>query len=147
MKIAGAIPGAIDAVQDLTNKNSKGNWDPKLAGDHNFEKVSNALVVGSTVLDFVPGLEAVGALGNLASAALGMYGETKDQSSLKTKDKAVVSSVKPMLNSALNVHMALMHVTRRPAGDLKASRPYKSLVRILACEGNPPRRYYTNFVF
>jgi hypothetical protein len=56
------------------------------------------------VLDFIPGLEAVGALGNLASAAIGAYGETKDKSSLKTKDKATVSSVKPVLNAGLNFH-------------------------------------------
>ena len=97
MKIAGAIPGAIDAFEDLNSK--------KLVGNNNFEKVSNALAVGSTVLDFVPGLEAVGALGNLASAALGVYGESKDDSSLTTTDKATVSpSVKPVLNSGLNFH-------------------------------------------
>jgi hypothetical protein len=50
-KIAGALPGAIDAFKDITNRNSKGNWDPTLAGDNNYEKFSNALAVGSTVLD------------------------------------------------------------------------------------------------
>ena len=105
MKLAGAIPGAIDAFKDIANTNSKGNWDPTLAGDNNYEKVSNALAVGSTVLDFIPGMEAVGALGNLASAAIGAYGEMKDKSSLTTTDKATVSpSVKPVLNAGLNFH-------------------------------------------
>ena len=58
-----------------------------------------------TVLDFIPGMEAVGALGNLASAAIGAYGEMKDKSSLTTTDKATVSpSVKPVLNAGLNFH-------------------------------------------
>ena len=38
--------------------------------------------------------------------------------------------------------MALMHVTRRPAGVSRHhARTRKSHLRILACEGNPPRRY------
>ena len=118
-RVTGAIPSAIDAFEDFTSRHSKGNWDPKLVSDNDFEKVSNALAVGSTVLDFVHGMEAVGAVGNLASAALGVYGETTDQSSLKTKDKAaVLPSMKPMLTSALNFH-ALGMVSNHSNNSLK----------------------------
>lgn len=105
MKIAGAVPGVIDAFSDLTHTNSKGNWDPQLAGDNNYEKASNALAIGSTVLDFVPGLEWAGAIGNLASAGIGIIGDTKDQTNLKISDaSSVVSAIKPDIQSSLNYH-------------------------------------------
>lgn len=104
LKIAGAVPGAIDAFSDLTNTDN-GKWAPQLSGNNWQEKASNALAIGSTVLDFVPGLEWAGAVGNLASAGLGAWGDTKDQENLKNKDAAVtVKAVQPDLQAGLNFH-------------------------------------------
>ena len=98
------MPGAIDAFSDLTNTDN-GKWAPQLSGNNWQEKASNALAIGSTVLDFVPGLEWAGAVGNLASAGLGAWGDTKDQENLKNKDAAVtVKAVQPDLQAGLNFH-------------------------------------------
>ena len=97
LKMAGAIPGAIDAFEDIK--------DGKLEGDNWQEKTSNALTIASTVMDFIPGLEAFGAIGGLFSAGLGAWGDTKDQENLKNKDKAqTVAPVKAQLVNQVNFH-------------------------------------------
>jgi hypothetical protein len=104
MDALGALPGAIDAFQDLTNTKN-GQWAPTLKGDNWQEKASNALGVASTVLDFVPGMEWAGAAGNLVSAGLGAWGEAKDQAGISTKDTvAKVATVQPNLQAGLNFH-------------------------------------------
>ena len=104
MDALGALPGAIDAFQDLTNTKN-GKWSPTVAGDNWQEKASNVIGITSTVMDFVPGLEWAGAAGNLVSAGLGAWGEAKDQSSIGTKDAAsTVAATKPNLQAGLNFH-------------------------------------------
>ena len=52
--LIGAIPGAIDAVQDVVHGN--------FGGGSTADKWSNGLTIAGTVMDFIPGLEWVGAL-------------------------------------------------------------------------------------
>ena len=104
LKIAGAVPGAIDLFSDLSHTKN-GHWDPHFAGDNAAEKVSNGLTIASTVLDFIPGMEWLGALGGVASAGLGAFGNTKDQANLKTKDAAkTVATVHAQLATQTNFH-------------------------------------------
>ena len=49
MKMAGALPGIMDAHEDIK--------DHKIEGNNAAEKWSNGLTIASTVLDFVPGME------------------------------------------------------------------------------------------
>lgn len=104
MKIAGAVPGAVDAFQDLTNTKN-GKWDPTLKGDNWQQKAGNALSIASTVMDFVPGMEWAGALGGLASAGLSEWGDEKDKDAIKAKDAApTVAPVQPTVHAGLNYH-------------------------------------------
>ncbi len=97
MKMAGAVPGIMDAYEDIK--------DGKFEGDNAAEKWSNGLTIASTVLDFVPGLEWLGALGGVAAAGVGAIGHTEDQENLKNKDApGTVAPVQAKLAKQVNFH-------------------------------------------
>jgi hypothetical protein len=97
MKMAGALPGIMDAYEDIK--------DHKFEGNNAAEKWSNGLTIASTVLDFVPGLEWLGALGGVAAAGIGAIGHTEDQENLKNKDApGTVAPVQAQLAKQVNFH-------------------------------------------
>ena len=68
-KLASAAGGGFAAYEDFT----KG-----MHGMNNWDKAANILTIGSSVLDFIPGMEAVGMLGNAAAAITGAIGDKED---------------------------------------------------------------------
>ena len=49
-------------------------------------KAANILTIGSSVLDFIPGMEAVGLLGNAAAAVTQAIGDEEDNTANKAGD-------------------------------------------------------------
>ena len=76
-KLAGVAGGGFAAYEDFT----KG-----MHGMNNWDKAANILTIGSSVLDFIPGMEAVGMLGNAAAAITGAIGNEEDNTAYKAGD-------------------------------------------------------------
>jgi len=79
MGLVGAMPGAIDAFQDITHG--------KIEGATTSAKWANGLTIAGTVLDFIPGLEWAGALTGGVAAGLSVK-ENIDKQKQQTADNA-----------------------------------------------------------
>lgn len=77
-KALGAAGGALDVVEDIAHGGLYGN---------NLEKAGNVVTIASTVLDFVPGLEWLGALGGIAATGLSVAGDAKDKKADAQQDQ------------------------------------------------------------
>tara|TARA_R110002153_G_scaffold40691_1_gene116378 strand:+ start:2668 stop:4305 length:1638 start_codon:yes stop_codon:yes gene_type:complete len=75
-KIAGGAMFVAPAIDDLYN-----DWEQKgLSGNNWQEKAANVITPISTALDFVPGVgQAIGAVGDLASAGLSIWGDIAEK--------------------------------------------------------------------
>ena len=70
MKYLGAIPGVIDAAEDIFHGGMQGTKT---------EKAANGLTVAGTILDFIPGLEWAGALTSGVAAGMSIASEKSKQ--------------------------------------------------------------------
>lgn len=98
-KAAFVAPALDDIYQDI-----KGD---KIAGKNWEEKASNIITPISTALDFIPGLDIAGGIGDLASAGLSVLGEfeekKKDKEDTEADDKQETNApapTAPVVNSA-----------------------------------------------
>jgi len=78
-KALGAAGGALDVVEDIAHGGLYGN---------NLDKIGNAMTVASTVLDFVPGMEWLGALGGIAATGVSVAGDAKDKKTQASDDQS-----------------------------------------------------------
>ena len=98
-KAAFVAPALDDIYEDI-----KGH---KIAGKNWEEKASNIITPISTALDFIPGLDIAGGIGDLASAGLSVLGEfeekKKDTANTEADDKQETNApapTAPVVNSA-----------------------------------------------
>ena len=107
-KLASAAGGGFAVYEDFT----KG-----MHGMNNWDKAANILTIGSSVLDFVPGMEAVGMLGNVAAAVVGAIGDKEDTDT----DNAADSGLKAA-TSAPSEQATQLTVSQGSAADASRSQ-------------------------
>ena len=100
VKYLGAIPGVIDAAEDIFHGGIQGTKT---------EKAANGLTVAGTILDFIPGLEWAGALTSGVAAGMSIASEkSKQDDEASANDKADQANHAPTPQVQSWSHMGLV---------------------------------------